>query len=225
MAFAMTSARRLFFPAVVLLSSLPVYAQTAANSAAVPTRSLLDEMTQAESGSSAYIHTHYGTGTGLLLDSEGEVVTARHNVLTPDGRIAAEIGVGVPEPPLNNIMEARSVAVAQDPVHDLVLLRITGEAARAATARREGKGSAIAAVAPCEPGPPAHEAHTDRHARTRHAEPQRRVAAAPYRAIRSVRSTRSGSSVSNIALVRTRASARAPVRLHVVWDGPLTGTR
>ena len=225
MAFGITSVRRLFFPAVVLLGSLPVCAQTAPNPAAVPTRPLLEEMTRAESGSSAYIHTHYGTGTGLLLQTEGEVVTARHNVLTPDGRIAAEIGVGVPEPPLNNIMEARSVAVAQDPVHDLVLLRITGEAARAATARREGKGSAMTAVAPCEPGPPAQETHTDRHARTRHAEPQRRVAAAPYRAISAVRSESTGSSVSKIALVRTRASARPPVRLHVVWDGPLTSTR
>ncbi len=213
MAFEITSARRLFFPALVLLGSLPVCAQTAPNPATVPTRPLLEEMTRAEAGSSAYIHTHYGTGTGLLLQTEGEVVTARHNVLTPDGRIAAEIGVGVPEPPLNNIMEARSVAVAQDPVHDLVLLRITGEAARAATTRREGKGSAMTAVAPCEPRPPAQDTHTDRHARTRHAEPLRRVAAVPYR------------SVSNISLVRTRASARPPVRLHVVWDGPLTSTQ
>ena len=219
MAFEMTSARRLLFPVLVLLGSLPVCAQTAPNLATVPTRPLLEEMTRAESGSSAYIHTHYGTGTGLLLQTEGEVVTARHNVLTPDGRIAAEIGVGVPEPPLNNIMEARSVAVAQDPVHDLVLLRITGEAARAATTRREGKGSAMTAVAPCEPLPPAQDTHTDRHARTRHTEPLRRVAAVPYRAISS------GSSGSNISLVRTRASARPPVRLHVVWDGPLTSTR
>ncbi len=101
----------------------------------------------ATDGAAAYIHTGFATGTGLLLPNGAEVVAARHTVLTPGGEIAPQIGVGVPQAPLNNIVECNSVAEAQDPVRDLVLLRITSEAGTVADPSSPEKADA----APCLP--------------------------------------------------------------------------
>ena len=201
-----TKTRRVFLYVAVLLCALPVCAQSGPVSPQVPTRSLLSEMDQAEQGTEAYIHTQFATGTGFLLHDQGEIVAARHNVLTPAGEIAPEIGVGVPEPPLNNIMEARSVAVAQDPVHDLVLLRITGQGVLAAPAfGMHGAASSrreAVAIPPCEPLPLAQEAQPHQTPHVRHA-----------------RRTRRTSPVQSTASSRTRA------RLRIVWDGPLVSSR
>ncbi len=207
----MARTRRLFLPALILLCALSGGAQSITGSQEVPIRSLQAEMARAEQGSAAYIHTQFATGTGLVL--RGEVVTARHNVLTPGGEIAAEIGVGVPEPPLNNIIETLSVAIAQDPVHDLVLLRITGEATLPAAARPEAAESArseLPAIAPCQPIPLPAEVSQTRAVRVRHAGRKRSMAAVHLR---------------SASLSRPQTSARPHAQLHIVWDGPLARSR
>ncbi len=194
-----------------MLCALQTGAQSLPGVQDVPTRSLQAEMARVGQGSAAYIHTQFATGTGLVL--RGEVMTARHNVLTPDGQIAAEIGVGVPVPPLNNITETRSVAIAQDPVHDLVLLRITGEAALPGPSQPVGAEAAkseLPAIAPCEPGPLSAEATPARTVRARHAVRRRRASAAHLR---------------SAALARPQSGAKAPARLRIVLDGPLARSR
>ncbi len=74
-------------------------------------------------GASATVHTSFALGNGVFLDQD-TVLAARHVVLTPGGLIDDRVGVGFTLPPINNIMETESVAVAQDPEHDLVLLRL-----------------------------------------------------------------------------------------------------
>lgn len=136
-----------WFAPLLLLGCLPVPAQTPAANRLVPLRPLASEVARATEGAAAYIHTGFATGTGLLLPNGVEVVAARHTVLTPGGEIASQIGVGVPQAPLNNIVECNSVAEAQDPVRDLVLLRITSEAGAVSDPSSPEKAGA----APCLP--------------------------------------------------------------------------
>ncbi len=94
----------------------------------LPSRSLLPELATAEQGGvSASVHTPYALTNGLLV-ARGMVVSARHSVMKPGGGgLAEEIGVGYARPPLDNVTESRSAAIAEDPAHDLILLRLLDE--------------------------------------------------------------------------------------------------
>ncbi len=94
----------------------------------LPSRSLLPELAVAEQGGvSASVHTPYALTNGLLV-ARGMVVSARHSVMKPGGGgLAEEIGVGYARPPLDNVTESRSAAIAEDPGHDLILLRLLDE--------------------------------------------------------------------------------------------------
>ena len=108
---------RIILAAVVLWAG-PILGQ------ATPSRPLLDEMLTAEQRAHpATVRTHYAVGNAFMLDGT-TVIAALHSVLTPSGVIADEIGVNFPRPPLNNMMQSRSVPIAQDPGHDLILLEI-----------------------------------------------------------------------------------------------------
>ena len=107
----------------VLLTVLPLL-HAAQLPAAVPVRSLAAEYSSMEAGRPAFVHTPYATGTGFLLSGSAEVLTARHTLLTPSGALSENIGIGVSEPPLDNLVEANAVPVAQDLSRDLVLLRL-----------------------------------------------------------------------------------------------------
>ncbi len=111
----------------------------------LPSRSLLPELAAAEqAGVAASVHTQYALASGLLVGRD-MVLAARHSVMKPGaGGFAEEIGVGYARPPLDNIMESRSVTVAEDPAHDLILLKLLNEPAAPADKRDR--------VAPCGTG-------------------------------------------------------------------------
>ncbi len=105
--------------------ALVLLAMTAANAeSATPKRDLTAESEEVALGTAAYVHTDYSAGAGMLLPGGTEVLVARHIVLAPDGTVAAQIGVGLPRAPLNNIVEVPTTIEAQDPLLDLVLLRV-----------------------------------------------------------------------------------------------------
>ena len=164
---------------------------------AVVTRPLLPEMALAErDGVPATVHTRFGIGSGLMFDAD-KVLAARHTVLLPGGAMAGEIGVSFARPPLNNIMESRTAVIAEDKPHDLVLLRLVDDAA-AATSQAEP-----VPLKQCEPAAQAHVAAAPRR-------PQRRTPKRPR---------------ENARLLEAKAVASPPVRLRIVWDGPLAKRR
>jgi hypothetical protein len=215
---------RQFLPFALLLCSLPVGAEIA--SAQVPIRPLLSELAQAKEGTAATIHTHFSIGAGLFLGSD-KLVAARHNVLTPGGKIADEIGVGFAQLPLNNIVESRSTAIAQDPNHDLVLLRIVSGAPAPQAVRER-----MQAPAPCESARPVRSTRRVQQVRVSSPSP----APAMARGVRQrdfpsetagerspvLRPTLAREPLS-VAHPHAHATAHAP--LHIVLDGPLVPVR
>ena len=184
---------RCFLISGLLLCSAVGWAQ------AVPSRSLLGEMTLSEQkGMPASVHTNFAIGNGLFVDAD-KVIVARHTVLTPDGEIAGDIGVGSSRPPLNNVMESRSVAIAQDPAHDLALLQLLDDELPAANTK-----AAAVSPAQCVSITPAR--HT--HVRLRHT--------------RKKPPSRVGNGTGPRLL---KTSASTPVGLRIVWDGPLPRSR
>lgn len=107
---------------------IPLAFFTALQAQEIPSRSLLPELAAAEQGGlAASVHTQYALANGLFV-ARGVVLAARHSVMKPgNGALAEEIGVGYTRPPLDNVTESRSVTVAEDPAHDLVLLRLLNE--------------------------------------------------------------------------------------------------
>ncbi len=177
-------------------------AATAGWAQEAPSRSLLNEMKLAEQADlPASVHTQFAIGNGLFLDTD-KVVVARHTVLTPEGQIAKDIGVGSSRPPLHNIMESRSVAIAQDPEHDLALLELLDD---------DDAAGSVQPAALSAGSPPAHCGAAHAHRRHRH------------HARKEARSN--PAAASGAQLLQTRGSGRAPVRLRIVWDGPLVHSR
>ena len=111
-----------FLPSLLLFSTTAGLGQVATS--LVPYQSLLPEKAQAQGGAPVTVHTNFGAGPGSFLHN-GEVVAARHAILTPEGYMASEVRVGFAQPPLNKVVQNASVPIAQDTVHDLVLLRLT----------------------------------------------------------------------------------------------------
>ena len=210
---------------VTMLAVMPTLPQGRAQQ--VPVRVLLAEQADAGQGEAAIVHTHYGTGYGFFLTDKAEVLVARHSVLTPQRTIADEIDVRYPQRPFNNFIQSRSVPIAQDVVHDLVLLQIAGGtegtdvADTKADAKADAKAIAASPVAvppvqvpaatpPCTPVQ--HVRHV--HAHRRHGSRRRSY-------LRQAVFTRASTKVN---LRRTLAFSRNP-RLHIVWDGPDAGSR
>ncbi len=188
----------------LLLSLAPRAAALPQPEPPVPMRSLAAELAQVEQGTAVYIHTHYGTGMGVLLSSQEGVVTARHNILTPSGSFADDIAVGIAQMPLHNIIEVRVLAAAQDPTQDLVLLRPVQGLFPPAEQQPESTPPAPPTSAPppeTQDRPPSGPVRVKERAA-----PQKR--AKPH--ARPVRTAR-----------KQKAKAVAhPADLHVVWDGP-----
>ena len=192
----------------VLAWAALAHTQTAARPS-IPTRSLLPEMDRAAEGTHAFIHTDFGTGSGFLLRAEQEVLVARHTVLTPEGEIANTIGVGILQPPLNNVMELHAMAIAQDPVHDLVLLRID-DAAR--------ENAALPAGAPPAKASDPEEQAADVSAQSKHE--VRRETVAGERRRRAARRG-DGARPHRRSRAQKKLSPGAKhVPVHVVVDGP-----
>ncbi len=209
--------------AVGLLLGLPLRAVPSQTEPTVPVRSLAVELAGVEEGTPAYIHTHYGTGIGVLLPSRKEVVTARHNVLTPSGSVAEEIAVGIAQMPLHNVVEVRVVAVAQDPEKDLVLLRpvqgLFPPAVQQEPSRHPPADCGSAGTpAPCPP-------LTDSSPGKRDGTPKREIRVKAS----IVREKHEGRAIprpaARAAEHRTGAGASQPVTVHVVQDGPVARKR
>ena len=92
------------------------------------TRSLLSAIDQAQFGAAAQVHTSFAVGSGLVLPATHEVLAHLHVVLTPEKTIADPISVNLSLSPRSTQRNLRAYAVAQDPRHDLVLLRVDGPA-------------------------------------------------------------------------------------------------
>ncbi len=182
---------------LAMLVSFPALAQQ------VPVRGLLAEQADAGQGAAAIVHTHYGTAYGFFLTNQSEVLVSRHSVLTPQRMIADEIGVKYPQRPFNNFIESRSIPIAQDIVHDLVLLRIAN--VEDAAPETVTPVQVPAAIPPCAPLRQAHHRrrHTAKHSYLRQARFNRRL--------------------TKESLRRTLAFRRNP-RLHIIWDGPNAGS-
>lgn len=187
-----------FLGSAVLLCILPTQLLAAPEPSQVPVRALSAEVAQAAKGTPAYVHTPFGTGNGFYVEATGMVMVARHAVLTPSGEIADAIDAGLPQLPLHNILEERLVAVAQDPVHDLILLRLAKSVTPASL-------SASTAVSPCEPA-------------------QSSVAAAERakRRARRARQQEAQDAAGEQSASTTTVQSPAKARLHVVYDGPAT---
>ena len=184
--------------ALAAAAALAVSAVLAAHAASLtPRRDLAPEAAELALGTAAYVHTDYSAGAGMLLPGRTEVLVARHIVLAPDGSVAQQVGVGLPRPPLNNIVEVPTTVEAQDPFLDLVLLRVADKedmSAGLATSIGPPCGNAVAAVA---------TSRRYRRARRRPAVVRRTGARRPGRA----------------EAVQTSA---VEARLRIVVDGPRT---
>jgi hypothetical protein len=104
-------------------SAAPAHAALA-ETPGLPTRSLLSEIDQAKFGAAAQVHTPAGEGSGLVLPAEHEVLAHLHAVLGPDKQIASPIFVDLSLSPGHPRNHLQAYAVAQDPTHDLVLLKV-----------------------------------------------------------------------------------------------------
>jgi hypothetical protein len=137
--------------ALAAAAAFAMFAVLAAHAASpTPRRDLAPEAAELALGTAAYVHTDYSAGAGMLLPDGTEVLVARHIVLAPDGSVAQQIGVGLPRLPLNNIVEVATTVEAQDPLLDLVLLRVAVTAELGAPQRGSIKppcGNPVAAVA------------------------------------------------------------------------------
>lgn len=182
----------------------------------VPVRALLAEQVDAGQGEAAIVHTHYGTGYGFFLTGKAEVLVARHSVLTPQRTIAAEIDVKYPQRPFNNFVESRSVPIAQDVVHDLVLLHVENveNVADAADTGGEKANAVLPVPVPAATPPCVHVQQVHRRSQGK-----RRGSRHFY--TRQARSTRR---IAKANRHRTLAFSRNP-QLHIIWDGPGTGSR
>ncbi len=167
---------------LLILGASAALAQSLPGGAVVPVQSLAQVMTEATTeGTNAFVHTHYGTTSGLLLLSGDRVLAARHAVLTPSGDLADEITVGIPQMPLNNVVQVHATPVAQDKTRDLVLLSLppdqvspppsTATKGRKSRLRGGPCESPFAPVADATPGaPPVPRVHTH-HAHPAPADP------------------------------------------------------
>jgi hypothetical protein len=90
----------------------------------VETRSLLPEIDQAKFGAAALVRTPFGTSSGLVLPASHEVLAHLHIVLTPAKTVTDTIFVNLTSSPRHTERGLRGYAVAQDPTHDLVLLKV-----------------------------------------------------------------------------------------------------
>ncbi len=228
--------QRWYVYAAALLCFSPGWDAIAQRTSPVPTRDLAAAVAEMKQSAPAYIHTHFATGAGFVLQSGDQVVTARHNLLTPTGELATEVGVGLPQPPLNNIVERRATPVAQDPAEDLVLLRLTGGAVQQVSPSTPAFQAVtkIAAVAPCDssaalrlPRDP-HELQLVR-ARLRPASNVHEVRVPPVKAKLAnhtstpavTRIVWDGPATANAPRAAVHKAPAAQARLHIVWDGPL----
>ncbi len=187
---------------LLLVSSIPVHAQTLSSVSQVPVRALSIELAEAQKGTPAYIHTPFGTGNGFYLHEKGIVVTALHTVLTPSGDVAEAIDAGIRLGPLDNISEQRLAVVAQDPVHDLMLLRLVNGPPTLLAAEDEESRAVLQ--------PPA-------------CKPQEQAVSKPKRTEKPKAARPAWRDVVQHTYIRHPATAAArnpgpPVR--VVWDGP-----
>ncbi len=181
----------------------------------VPVRALLAEQVDAGQGEAAIVHTHYGTGYGFFLTGKAEVLVARHSVLTPQRTIANEIDVKYPQRPFNNFVESRSVPIAQDIVHDLVLLHVENveNVENFADVGNE-KANAVLPVQVPVATPPCTPLQQVRY-RRRHT--------AQHSWHSNLHQARFTRRITKESLHRTLAFRRNP-RLHIIWDGPDTGS-
>ena len=202
---------RLMVLGVCLLELQPVPVFAFQEPPAVPFRVLQTELTQMDQGTPAYIHTPYAIGIGYLLPSGQEIVTARHNIVKPSGDLEMNVGVGVPQPPLDNIVESTATPVAQDPARDLVLLRLTHEL----PARKTPALPVAPAGSPVTPLPTSVTPAATTTSEAGRA-PNRRSA------VRSARLHRQRTAHRLDLLMHGRpATAKNGPALRVVWDGPI----
>ncbi len=205
---------------VTMLAVMPTLPQGRAQQ--VPVRVLLAEQADAGQGEAAIVHTHYGTGYGFFLTDKAEVLVARHSVLTPQRTIADEIDVRYPQRPFNNFIQSRSIPIAQDVVHDLVLLQITGGAeGTEGTDVVDAKANAASPVSVPPVQVPAATPPCTPVQLVRHVHRRRQYGSRRRSYLRQAVFTRESTKVN---LRRMLAFSRNP-RLHIVWDGPGAGSR
>ena len=156
------------------------------------TRSLLPEIDEAKFGAAAQVRTRFGRGSGLVLPAEHEVLAHLHVVLTQKKKIADPIFVNLSGSSNRTKDELHAYVVAQDPTHDLVLLKI---------------GTAPVSSRPDPQGGPSakQKAPQEEHHRPAH----------PARRRRSSRADPSGSPHNASTKKKTHS-----VKTHVVYDGP-----
>jgi hypothetical protein len=155
------------------------------------TRSLLPEIDEAKFGAAAQVRTRFGKGPGLVLPEEHEVLAHLHVVLSPKKKIADAISVNLSVLSNRPKDELHAYVVAQDPTHDLVLLKVGTAPASQASPQAEPSARHKAPHAE-------HKSHSGRERRRR-----------------SSRQDPAGT--VNPAATKKPASR---VKTHVVYDGP-----
>jgi S1-C subfamily serine protease len=110
-------------PASPAASAAPAHAALA-ETPGVPTRSLLPEIDHAKFGAAAQVHAPAGEGSGLVLPAKHEVLAHLHVVLGADEQISGPIFVDLSLSPEHSRKHLQAYAIAQDPTHDLVLLKV-----------------------------------------------------------------------------------------------------
>jgi hypothetical protein len=157
-------------------------------------RSLLPEIDEAKFGAAAQVRTQFGKGSGLVLPEEHEVLAHLHVVLTPKKKIAEHIFVNLSASPARAHEERHAYVIAQDPTHDLVLLKV-GTAPASSQSAPQAKPSTRQKA-------PSHDA---RHHRARRRRRRRRLSRAD------------AAGTTNPA---TTKKSDFKIKTHVVYDGP-----
>lgn len=204
---------RILFSASLLAGVLvaPCLLDSAVAQMPVPVRALGTEWLEARHGSIAFVRTDYGVGSGLVMPSGDAVLTARHMVISADGKLSDDVKVGMPQQPLQNVLQSHVKVIAQDPQRDLALLSLplTARGANATAAGAPDPATAGASL-PCSSAAEHEREKQIAHTHTAHRE---RLA--------SVHEERPKHARERAAQRSVASEQKESASTHIVWDGPI----